>query len=135
MNVRTPHMVLGVRGGIIEVSVKKGMSEGILRAGQMTCSSGGRRKIVTKPGFSCISNGSELQVGPGGSNKFAVLDSTDRIAGTGIPGRQGSGIDAAIGCASKAGRGLWRCTSRDGSIPNADPYRPPNFPNDPKARQ
>lgn len=135
MNVRTPHMVLGVRGGIVEVSVKSGLSEGILRAGQMTCKIGGRKKIVTKPGFSCISNGSDLQVGPGGRNRFAVLDSTDRIAGTGIPGRQGGGIDAGVGCASKAGSRLKRCSSRDGSIPHADPRRDPNFPEEPLGRQ
>ncbi len=134
MNVRTPHMVLGVRGGIVEVSIKKGLSEGILRAGQMTCKLGGRKKIVTKPGFSCISNGSQLQVGPGGRNKFAILDSTDRIAGTGIPGRRGSGIEADIACASKAARRLKRCGSRDGSLPRGDPYRNPNFPNDPNGR-
>lgn len=135
MNVRTPHMVLGVRGGIVEVSVKKELSEGILRAGQMTCKMGGRKRIVTKPGFSCISNGSELQVGPGGRNKFAILDSTDRIAGTGVPGRQGSGIEADIACGSKAARRLKRCGSRDGSLPRGDPYRKPNFTNDPLGRQ
>lgn len=135
MNVRTPHMVLGVRGGIVEVSVKKGVSEGILRAGQMTCKLKGRKKIVTKPGFSCISNGSELQVGPGGRNRFAVLDSTDKIAGTGIPGREGSGLDAGVGCSSKAGSRLRRCSSRDGSIPHADPHSDPNFPYEPLGRQ
>ncbi len=135
MNVRTPHMILGVRGGIIEVSVKKELSEGILRAGQMTCILRGRKKIVTKPGFSCISNGSELQVGPGGRNRFAVLDSTDRIAGTGTPGRPGRGLDAETGCASKAGLRLKRCSSRDGSIPHADPHREPNFPYEPLGRQ
>lgn len=135
MNVRTPHMILGVRGGIVEVSVKRDISEGILRAGQMTCKLNGRRKIVTKPGFSCISNGSELQVGPGGRNRFAVLDSTDRIAGTDIAGQRGTGLDAEIGCASRAGQRLKRCASRDGSIPRADIYREPNVPNEPLGRQ
>ena len=135
MNVRTPHMILGVRGGIVDVSVKKSISEGILRAGQMTCIIRGRKKIVTKPGFSCISNGGEIQVGPAGRNRFAILDSTDRIAGTGTPGKPGKGLNAETGCVSKAGIRLKRCSSRDGSIPYADPYREPNFPYEPLGRQ
>ncbi len=134
MNIRTPHMVLGVRGGIVEVSVKKGLTEGILRAGQMTCKLGGRKKIVTKPGFSCISNGTGLQIGPAGRNRFAILDSTDRIAGTRSPGRQGGGLDAEVGCASQASIRLKRCSSRDGSIPRADPGGSREIPDTPVGR-
>lgn len=137
MNVRTPHMVLGVRGGIVEVLVanKEGYSESILRAGQMICRKGRFKRIVTKPGKSCYSDGSKLVVGPSGLNKFAILDSTDRIAGTGTPGRQGSGIDGGIACGSNAGLRLKRCASQDGSIPRADPKRPPDIPDEPLGRQ
>ncbi|MEZ5812734.1 MAG: FecR domain-containing protein [Rhizobiaceae bacterium] len=135
MNVRTPHMVLGVRGGIADISVKRSASEGILRAGQLTCRLGRIKKIITKPGFSCISNGSTIDVGPAGRSRHAVLDSTDRIAGTGVPGDRGSGIDGHAGCASKAGTFLKRCRSRDGSIPRAELPREPNFPGIPLGRQ
>lgn len=135
MNVRTPHMILGIRGGIMEVLIANGVSESILRAGQMTCRLGKIKKFVTKPGYSCRSNGSQIDVGPGGRHRFAILDSTDRIAGTGIAGRPGGGIDADIGCASKAGSRLRRCGSRDGLIPQADPFDKPDLPNFPIGRQ
>lgn len=135
MNIRTPHMVLGVRGGIADISVERRTSEGILRAGQLTCRLGRIKKIITKPGFSCISNGSTIDVGPAGRSRHAVLDSTDRIAGTGIPGDRGSGIDGRAGCSSRAGTFLKRCASRDGSIPRADLPRKPHFPVIPLGRQ
>lgn len=135
MNVRTPHMVLGIRGGIADVSVDNGVSESILRAGQMTCSLGGERRIITKPGFSCASDGSRLIVGPAGANRFAILDSTDRIAGTGLPGRSGKLTEVDKGCASKAGTALQDCVSRDGRIPHVNPGHEPDLPDFPIGRR
>jgi hypothetical protein len=135
MNVRTPHMVLGIRGGIIEVGVERDRSEGILRAGQMTCRLGEMHRIITKPGFSCASDGRMIVVAPGGGDRFAILDSTDRIAGTGIPGEPGNlpGIDR--GCASAAGTRLPGCASRDGMIPRPETRDEPDIPDFPIGRQ
>lgn len=54
MQVATPHMVLGARGGIIEVLVAAGQTVGILRAGRMTCTINGKRIVITNPGYACI---------------------------------------------------------------------------------
>ena len=125
MNVRTPHMVLAIRGGIVEVAVAGGGSEAILRAGQMTCILGAMRRIVTKPGFACSSDGERISVGKGNGDRFAILDSTDRIAGTGLPGRSGRLPAINRGCASSAGTALARCASADGMLPRADPRHDP----------
>ena len=72
MHVTTPHMVLGARGGIIEVIVIGGLTIAILRAGQMTCEVNGVRRVVTNPGFACTSEDGELKVGYGGIDPFPI---------------------------------------------------------------
>lgn len=117
MQVSTPHMVLGARGGIIEVVVIDGITIAILRAGRMVCEVNGVRKVVTNPGYACTSEDGELKVGYGGIDPFPILDSVDRIAGTGVPGSVGGGIDVSAFCASAIGSTLSACKSIDGSLP------------------
>ena len=116
MKISTPHVILGVRGGIVEVNVRRGQSTAVLRAGRLTCSANGVTRVVTKPGFGCISNGSSIELARVGNN-FQVLDSTSRVAGTGQPGSTGPGLGVNTGCAS-AGSFLSRgCNSRNGQLP------------------
>jgi hypothetical protein len=117
--VRTPHIVLGVRGGIVDVAVQNGQTVATLRGGLMVCRAGGRKKTVTNPGISCVSDGNSLQV--------------QRVAGSGrqlvTPADPGGGTSGAGGgyngahCASGSASAL--CRSRDGGLPrpgtNTDP--------------
>jgi hypothetical protein len=117
MQVRTPHMVLGARGGIINVYVIDGLTIAILVSGSMTCVVNGQTQIVTNPGFACTSENGALSVGYGGLDVFPILDSLDQTAGTGVPGAPGGGIDANVLCASAIGNQLSICKSTDGSLP------------------
>lgn len=117
MQVATPHMVLGARGGIIEVLVAAGQTVGILRAGRMTCTISGKRLVITNPGYACTSADGKLLTGYGGIDTFPILDSIDRIAGTGLPGAPGPGLDVSAICASALGGSLEVCGSTDGALP------------------
>jgi hypothetical protein len=117
MQVRTPHLVLGVRGGIINVYVVDGLTIAFLVAGSMTCVVDGQSRVVTNPGFACTSEDGVLNVGYGGIDPFPILDSLDQVAGTGVPGDPGGGIDATTFCASNVGRQLAACRSVDGGLP------------------
>jgi hypothetical protein len=117
MEVRTPHMVLGARGGIINLYVINGLTIAYLVSGSMTCIVNGQSQVVTNPGFACTSENGALSVGYGGIDPFPILDSLDAVAGTGIPGNPGGGIDAVAFCASNVGRQLSACRSVDGSLP------------------
>jgi hypothetical protein len=117
MEVRTPHMVLGARGGIINVYVIDGLTIAILVAGSMTCVVNGQTQVVTNPGFACTSEDGALSIGYGGLDVFPILDSLDETAGTGVPGAPGGGIDAIALCASPIGNQLSACQSTDGSLP------------------
>lgn len=117
MQVATPHMVLGARGGIIEVLVMAGQTVGILRAGRMTCMMNGRKLVITNPGHACTSDNDKLLTGYGGIDAFPILDSIDRIAGTGLPGEPGPGLNVSAICASALGNSLKACKSSDGALP------------------
>ena len=117
MQITTPHIVLGVRGGILDTLVKDGVTKSMLRAGQMFCSVNGRTKTVTKPGFSCLSDGTTLRIETGIIEEMALLDSQDRIAGNGIPGRIGTGLRARSACIAGTSDSSERCKSEDGSLP------------------
>lgn len=116
MQITTPHMVLAVRGGIVDISVSKGSSIATLRAGKLTCQSGGATKVITKPGFSCTSNGVQLGTTRKGTD-FSILDSTAAIAGTDQPGSTGPGPNARAPCTRNASDRMDRCRSRDGQLP------------------
>jgi hypothetical protein len=117
MNVSTPHVILGVRGGIVEVNVGGGKTVGVLRAGKLTCSNNGVVRVITKPGFACISDGSSLSVARS-DNSFKVLDSISRIAGTSQPGAKGPGIEVEAGCLGAGASSSRACVSRNGQLPD-----------------
>lgn len=129
MKISTPHVILGVRGGIVEVNVAGGQTTGVLRAGKLTCTSNGVTRVITKPGFACIADGNSLQVGPS-NNNFEVLDSTAQIAGTGQPGARGPGLGVDTGCASAGSFTSASCTSSGGQLPVPGGSGPGN-PNNP----
>ncbi|TCD15285.1 FecR family protein [Oricola cellulosilytica] len=110
--IRTPHIVLAVRGGIVDMAVLGGESVATLRGGLMVCRVGNMKKTITNPGFSCVSDGATLEI--------ARLDETDRqLVTPAVPGRTTGGsrrYDAAH-CASAAGVSSAACRSRDGALP------------------
>jgi hypothetical protein len=119
MQVTTPHVVLGARGGIMEAFAGPDDSIGILRAGQLTCILGDIIKIITNPGFGCASDGERLTIEEYGEEIFEILDSLDEIAGGGEPGDPGGGFDTDVLCASAVAPFLGACQSADGSLPGA----------------
>ena len=60
--VRTPHIVLVVRGGIVDVSVDGSGTITTLRGGIMKCQVGDKTRTVTNPGMSCVSDGNNLTI-------------------------------------------------------------------------
>ncbi|GAB4355589.1 MAG: hypothetical protein Kow0026_14860 [Oricola sp.] len=108
--VRTPHIVLGVRGGIVDVLVSGARSVATLRGGLMVCRAGGKKRTVTNPGMSCISDGHTLTVLrlDGTGNQLV----TPATGGTGTPG---GGNYGGAHCASANASAL--CNSRDGGLP------------------
>lgn len=119
--VRTPHIVLGVRGGIIDVDVKvdftvqvpDGQTISTLRAGLMVCRVGNQKRTVTNPGISCVSDGKSLSI--------VKLDGTGRqfvdpSTGAGTSGSNGG----QTACNSNAGIISGRCGSRDTGLPGAN---------------
>lgn len=114
--VRTPHIVLGVRGGIVDVLVRGGQSITTLRAGLMVCRAAGKKRTVTNPGISCVSDGSALSVVKldGGGVRF--ID-----PGTGTGKRRGGGGSS---CDSNAGLNSPNCVTRDTALPT--PTTPPS---------
>ncbi len=117
MQITTPHIVLGVRGGILDTKVGKLSTLAILRAGQMFCNVNGKIKIITKPGFACISDGTSLILKLMHGDDLALLDSLDRIAGIGVPGRFGTGINGRTACAMASHDSSTRCKSMYGNLP------------------
>jgi len=60
--VRTPHIVLVVRGGIVDVNVDGSGTTSTLRGGIMQCQVGDEIRTVTNPGMSCLSDGQNLTI-------------------------------------------------------------------------
>lgn len=116
MKVTTPHVILGVRGGIVETKVDKRQTTGILRAGKLTCLLNGQVQVITKPGFACVSDGNSLNVVKF-PNALTVLDSPAQIAGTNVPGQQGPGIEVDAGCAGAGASSIPGCQTRNGQLP------------------
>lgn len=120
MEITTPHVVLAVRGGIVDVTVAGGRSVATLRAGKLTCKSGGTTTVITKPGFSCVSDGRQLAAVKNAAD-FAILDSRSKVAGTDEPGANGPGLAANAPCIDTDSDKLDRCTSREGQLPGKRP--------------
>lgn len=119
MTVETPHVVLGARGGIVEVSTGPDGTIAILRAGQLTCILGDKIIVITNPGFGCASDGEEMSVAEFDAELNAILDSLEEIAGAGVPGDPGGGFDTEAICASAVGAMLSFCQGADGGLPGA----------------
>lgn len=110
--VRTPHIVLGVRGGIVDLSVSGSQTIATLRGGIVSCEVGGEKRTLTKPGMSCVSDGNSLGVQRlAGTSQQLVTPATPG-AGSGA-GSRGS-YDAAH-CASASASAL--CLSQAGRLP------------------
>ncbi len=110
--IRTPHIVLGVRGGIVDIFVQGGQTIATLRAGLMKCTSGGRTRTVTNPGVSCIGTGSSLQVAKLQGSGQSFVD-----PGTG-GGTGGNGGSSGF-CSSAAGMSSPACRTRDTGLPGS----------------
>jgi hypothetical protein len=121
--VRTPHIVLAVRGGIVETVVTPARSVATLVGGLMVCTVGNRKKTVTNPGISCVSDGQTLQVERLGTSARLVTPADPG------PGGGGTGRYDNTHCASAAGVNSARCRSRDGGLPGSgsNTNNPPNF--------
>jgi len=117
MKITTPHVILGVRGGIVDAKIEGGETVGILRAGKLTCSINGEVRVITKPGFACVSNGDSISVIKL-QNALDVLDSPARIAGTNAPGNKGPGLEVDAGCAGAGASLIPACQSENGQLPN-----------------
>ncbi len=115
MQITTPHVVLAVRGGIFDLAVGS-KTVATLRAGKLTCSANGTTKVITKPGFSCVADGSGVSTVRGAFN-FSILDSTNRVAGTSEPGTQGPDVNGKAPCSGVAAFLSDRCQSRNGQLP------------------
>jgi hypothetical protein len=109
--VRTPHIVLAVRGGIIDNNVASGQTIATLQGGLMVCRVGNKKRTVTNPGISCISDGTTLLV-----QRISTSSRQLVTPSTGQGGSSTGRYDAAR-CASVAGLFLKACRSRDGRLP------------------
>lgn len=116
MQITTPHVILGVRGGIVDLQVDGGKSTAILRAGKLTCRLGDIVRVIVKTGFGCTSNGRSIVVKKIKS-ALSILDSPARTAGTNVPGDKGPGIEVDAGCASPGAYQSSECQSRGGHLP------------------
>lgn len=117
MRITTPHVILGVRGGIVDVKTGAVETTGILRAGKLTCTIDGEVRVITKPGFACVSNGGSISVVKL-KNVMDILDSPAHIAGTNVPGDKGPGLEVDAGCAGPGASLIKACQSRNGQSPN-----------------
>ncbi|TDH38165.1 hypothetical protein E2A64_03320 [Pseudohoeflea suaedae] len=115
MQITTPHVVLAVRGGIVDLAVGS-QTVATLRAGKLTCSANGVTKVITKPGFSCVADNGGLSTMRSAFN-FSILDSTNKVAGTNEPGTRGPDVDAKAPCSGPAAFLVDRCKSRDAQLP------------------
>jgi len=116
MKITTPHVILGVRGGIVDAKIEDGQTTGILRAGKLTCSIDGEVRVITKPGFACVSDGGSISVVKL-QNALDILDSPARIAGTNAPGNKGPGLEVDAGCAGAGASLISACGTRAGALP------------------
>ena len=114
--IRTPHIVLGVRGGIVDVLVSGGQSIMTLRAGLMICRAAGKKRTVTNPGVSCVSDGRSLNIAKLEGGRLRFIDPS---SGGGTSGGGGNG---QVACNSNAGVTSGACPTRDTGFPTS------NFP-------
>ncbi len=114
--VVTPHIVLGVRGGIVTVNVddETGTTTAKLEAGIMECQTGSETIVVTNPGTTCTTSGGDIQ-----TNHVEGAGQTFVDPGSGSGGNPGPGNYGH--CASAAGATSGACGSNDGGLPGPTP--------------
>ncbi len=127
MEITTPHIVLGIRGGIMDMLVGNGFTKSVLRAGRMFCNVNGQRRVITKPGFACISDGGSLRVERANDDDMKLLDSREQVAGTGVPGGFGPGLEANAACTAGRHDGSAVCKSTNASLPGLNNRGGPEF--------
>jgi hypothetical protein len=125
MRITTPHVILGVRGGIVDIEVIVRLSTAILRAGKLTCRLGDEVRVITKTGFGCTSDGRSIDVMKIQS-ALKILDSPARTAGTDEPGDKGPGLQVDAGCAAAGAYLNAACQSANGQLPT--PGSAGNYP-------
>ena len=108
--VRTPHIVLVVRGGIVDINVDGSGTITTLRGGIMKCQVGGETRTVTNPGMSCSSDGQTLTI----TRNTQGGNSLVPPAGQGGGGSSGSNYDQANCASANATAG---CKSDNGGLP------------------
>lgn len=108
--VRTPHIVLVVRGGIVDVSVDGEETITTLRGGIMKCEVGDQSRTVTNPGMSCLSDGEDLTITRNTQGNGNLVPPAGQ--GTGNPG--GGTYDEAHCASSNASDA---CKSENGGLP------------------
>lgn len=108
--VRTPHIVLVVRGGIVDVSVDGDGTVTTLRGGIMKCQVGSETRTVTNPGMSCSSDGQNLTI----TRNTQGGNSLVPPAGQGGGSTSGNTYDQA-NCASANATAA--CRSDNGGLP------------------
>ncbi len=116
MQITTPHIILGVRGGIADLQVDGVESTGILRSGKLTCRLGGVVRVILKPGVGCRSDGNSIVVMKIRS-ALSILDSPAETAGTNVPGNKGPGLEVDAGCTSAGAYLTAACQSQNGQLP------------------
>jgi hypothetical protein len=126
MQVTTPHIVLGIRGGILDTEVTGSTTKSILRAGRMSCSVNGQSQTITKPGFSCSSDGNTLKVELANNDDMDMLDSQDKVAGNGVPGAFGNGLNSKGVCITGRHDANGLCKSSNGRLPGLTGKPGPN---------
>ncbi|MCI5074289.1 FecR domain-containing protein [Oricola sp.] len=107
--IRTPHIVLVVRGGVVDLKVESDKTYGTLRGGIMKCEVGGKTRTVTNPGMTCIADGNTLDIRRLTNNNGHMV--TPSGPGGGDAGRGYDEAHCASASASEA------CGSDNGSLP------------------
>ncbi len=109
--IRTPHIVLVVRGGIADVETNQNTSTATNRGGILKCQVGNETRTITKPGMSCVSDGQNLTITPNTQGNGSLVPPAGE--GGGAPSNGGN-YDQA-NCASA--NATSSCKSDNGGLP------------------
>lgn len=105
--IRTPHIVLVTRGGIADISVDAEETIATNRGGILRCRVGNKRRTVTKPGMSCVSDGKDLTITrntrSGGNLVPPAGQGTGTSGGTDYSQTNCASANAISGCRSTNG--------------------------------
>lgn len=110
--VRTPHIVLVVRGGIADIDVdnQEDATTATNRGGILKCTLGDKTRTITNPGMSCVSDGENLIITRNTQGNNSMVPP----AGEGGGSSTGGNYDEAH-CASANATSA--CKSENGGLP------------------